>query len=197
MPRLRQAAQKFSKPSLCYVGWLAFCRFAYDLERVNFAEWLLTPVSHLILPQVMSARDIWMRVPVDHRTDEPATLSDAFNRMAQQLEQQRYDLIHANMAWISDDDYGSRSARCVAGVIGIDAWGGPLSIHRLVFLDEAGQNILEKPVQDLVPEFVPLISRASSRPYRHTEQEIEINRDGHQRTLLVRVSGQAVRMVVM
>lgn len=180
--------------SLLYwlVGLLLFLLAIWS--ALNFAEWLLTPVSHLISAAgYVSQGHLDARVPVDHRTDELATLSDAFNRMAQQLEQQRYDLIHANMAVDQRRRFTEAVLRDVsAGVIGIDGMGRLTFVNPSaeVFLDEAGQNILEKPVQDLVPEFVPLISRASSRPYRHTEQEIEINRDGHQRTLLVRVSGQ-------
>ncbi|GHD47418.1 PAS domain-containing sensor histidine kinase [Thalassobaculum fulvum] len=159
------------------------------------ADRLARPVSALIaVAERVRAGDLSTRVSPSDAVDELATLSRAFNRMTAQLESQRSELIDANQQL----DDRRRFTEAVlggvsAGVIGLDAAGNVnlpnRSAGRLLGLDL--EEAIGQPLQDLVPEFGPLIAEAKRRPWRESEDQVVVQgADDVRKTFLARIAAE-------
>lgn len=159
------------------------------------ADRLARPISALIsVAERVRAGDLTTRVSPGDAVDELATLSRAFNRMTAQLESQRTELIDANQ--LLDDRRRFTEAvlgGVSAGVIGLDPAGNVnlpnRSAGRLLGLDLEGA--IGQPLQDLAPEFGPLIAEARRRPWREAEDQVVVQGPGDQRkTFLARIAAE-------
>ena len=64
---------------------------------LNFANGLVTPITNLAnAAERVSMGDLKVRVPDNNNKDEIADLSKTFNKMTEQLDSQRNDLINTN-----------------------------------------------------------------------------------------------------
>ncbi len=160
------------------------------------ADRLARPISALIsVAERVREGDLSIRVSPVGAVDELATLSRAFNRMTAQLESQRSDLIDANQQL----DDRRRFTEAVlggvsAGVIGLDPVGNVnlpnRSASRLLALNL--DDAIGQPLQDLLPEFGPLIAEAQRRPWRENEDQIVVQgADDQRRTLLARIAAES------
>ncbi|MGE0846918.1 MAG: PAS domain-containing sensor histidine kinase, partial [Flavobacteriaceae bacterium] len=77
-----------------------------------------------------------------------------------------------------------------AGVMGIDAAGRLTLANRSAgeFLPGDRQQTIGKPIDDLMPELVPLLDKAVTQPQRVHHGQITLHRGGGDRTLSVRVA---------
>ena len=117
--------------------------------------------------------------------DEIGTLSVAFNEMAGQLERQRNQLVESNQ----QIDTRRRFSEAVLG--GVSA--GVIAISPTEIIDlsnRSAQQLLDlprdalegKPLEKVLPEFVPLLSAESE-----SRREVTLQRGNRKLTLLVRV----------
>jgi two-component system, NtrC family, nitrogen regulation sensor histidine kinase NtrY len=161
---------------------------------LSFANSLAAPISRLIgAADRVRAGDLTARVPESQDADELERLSRAFNRMAHQLGSQRAELIRANQQL----DQRRRFTETViagvsAGVIGLDAQGRITLPNRSAaeFLASAPDSLIGRPLIAVVPEMAGLLAGVAAAPDRSAEAQLEIIRDGHTHTLLVRVAAQ-------
>jgi two-component system, NtrC family, nitrogen regulation sensor histidine kinase NtrY len=160
------------------------------------ADRIARPVSALIrVAERVRAGDLSIRVSPSDAVDELATLSRAFNRMTAQLESQRAELIDTNQQL----DERRRFSEAVlggvsAGVIGLDPTGNVnlpnRSASRLLGLDL--DAAIGQPLQDLLPEFAPLIAEARRRPWRDAEDQVVVHgADDQRKTLLARIAADS------
>ncbi|MBN8891415.1 MAG: PAS domain-containing sensor histidine kinase [Rhodospirillales bacterium] len=155
------------------------------------ANQIARPVGGLIMAaERVRAGDLMVRVPEADTGDELAGLSRAFNRMTGQLAAQRTELMDA----YSQIDARRRFTEAVlsgvsAGVIGLDAEGHIELPNRaagqLLGLDLLGET--GRPLDEVVPEFAPLLDAARANPARPHTAEVQIGPPGHRRTLLLRI----------
>ncbi|TPW36385.1 HAMP domain-containing protein [Oecophyllibacter saccharovorans] len=182
------------------------------LTGLGLANRIARPISHLITAaRRISRGDLAARVPVQpsprERDDEVTTLSRAFNRMTDQLESQRSELMKA----YGQIDERRRFTETVlagvsAGVIGLD------SQEAIELPNRAASTILQKdleaaigrPLVEVVPEFGPLLEAVRRAPEQEHTAEIQIETEhapapggpgegggaGAGRTLLVRAAGE-------
>ncbi|MFN3233783.1 MAG: sensor histidine kinase, partial [Alphaproteobacteria bacterium] len=123
--------------------------------------------------------------------DEITVLSRTFNRMTEQLQSQRNELVEANKQL----DHRRRFTEAVlegvkVGVIGLNARGEvdlPNSAA-LSILSESEDGLKGKPLTQAVPEISELMTKAARSPNVLVQEEITIVRQGQPRNLLVRVS---------
>jgi two-component system nitrogen regulation sensor histidine kinase NtrY len=168
--------------------------------------------SHLVRPMGLLADaaervrsgDLSVRVAEGPPGDEVGSLSRAFNRMTSQLQSQRRELIDAN----AQLDQRRRFTELVlsgvsAGVVGVDREGRielpNRSACELLSVDLTA-HVGER-LQDLVPEMADLLDEALADPQRPVEAQINIERGGQTRNLLLRVSagrgeGEGDRFVI-
>lgn len=167
---------------------------------LNFATRLTRPISNLIdAADRVRAGDLAARVKESEQEkneDELEMLGRAFNRMTNQLETQRSDLVEANRQL----DLRRRFTEAVlagvsAGVIGLDPQ------FRLNLLNSSAAQFFQitnpealagRSLHVLAPEIQPLLEAMPPMARAH-EGQVEIRRSGQStRTLLVRITSELV-----
>lgn len=161
-----------------------------------FANRLSRPISDLAgAAERVRAGDLSARVEEGPDSDELGLLSRAFNRMADQLEGQRHELVQANRQLDERRHFIETVLGGVsAGVIGVDAEGrinlanrSACSLLAMDIDEQIGADISE-----VVPELSAMIGDAHTRPNRLVEAQISMQRVGRDRTLLVRLAADVV-----
>ncbi|GJE43453.1 Adaptive-response sensory-kinase SasA [Methylobacterium soli] len=160
---------------------------------LNFANRFVAPIRRLInaADQVASG-NFYAQVPARKADGDLAHLGESFNKMTQELRRQ-----HAGLTAASDlIDRRRRFTEAVLsgvspGVIGVDA-GGLVTIanpgaERMLGL--AGEDLIGMPLTQVVPELAPLFPEAEGRQ-RALQQQIQLTRDGRERTVTVRVTSE-------
>lgn len=161
-----------------------------------FANRLSRPISDLAgAAERVRAGDLSARVEEGPDSDELGLLSRAFNRMTDQLEGQRHELVQANRQLDERRHFIETVLGGVsAGVIGVDAEGrinlanrSACSLLAMDIDEQIGADISE-----VVPELSAMIGDADTRPNRLVEAQISMQRVGRDRTLLVRLAADVV-----
>ena len=161
---------------------------------IVFATRLVRPIGELIdAAERVRAGDLSTRVAEGAVDDEVTLLGRSFNRMTQQIEAQRAELIDAN----NQLDTRRRFTEAVldgvsAGVIGLDDQGRIYLPNRsaaaLLGIDLVAT--LGRELTEVLPEFAELFQRVRARPDRRAEGQIEVIRQSRRRTLLARISAE-------
>ena len=157
------------------------------------ARQLVTPISELIsTADRVRAGDLTARVPEAKSLEEFEFLAKSFNRMTQQIEQQRTELISANQ----QIDRRRRLTETVlkgvsSGVIGVDERGiinlanaSAASLLNTEVTELAGEQIL-----NVFPELKELLAKAYKRTGKITAEEIQIHHgEKLRRTFLFKIT---------
>ncbi|MFN7003932.1 MAG: ATP-binding protein [Roseinatronobacter sp.] len=190
----RERGQLLFQFGALYLGFALILVLAAIWLGLSFAERLARPVGRLAeaAGQVGSG-DLDVQVEVARDDDEIALLGRVFNQMTHQLKGQREALLENNRQIetrrrLFDSVLGS----VTAGVIGLDAQG------QVEFVNRAAEAMLElgalsesaAVLEDVAPEFVPLLERLRSTPSAlgRVQEELKLSRSGRLETLLVRVA---------
>ncbi len=155
---------------------------------------LATPIARLIdAAEKVRSGDLDARVDEREATDEIGTLARAFNRMTEQLGQQRRDLMGANRELDERRRFTETVLEGVsAGVIGIDRFGAVHLPNRSAceLLATSPEEMAGRPLDAVVPELGGVLEEARRRPDRLVQHEVKLARGGRPRTLLVRVAAE-------
>jgi two-component system nitrogen regulation sensor histidine kinase NtrY len=161
---------------------------------LNFANYLVAPIRRLIgAAQVVSTGNLYVQVPIRRSEGDLAQLGETFNKMTQELRTQRDDIVRARDLIDSRRRFTEAVlSGASAGVIGVDADSNITilnrSAERLIGHAEAGA--LHRPLQQMVPELVDLVTAARTGMQRLVQGQIAINRNGRERTVSVRVTSE-------
>lgn len=182
------------------------------LTGLSLANRIAKPLGHLIrAARRISRGDLAVRVPVQNagseKDDEVTALSRAFNRMTDQLESQRSELMKA----YGQIDERRRFTETVlagvsAGVIGLDSGQVVELPNRAAsaILQRDLEKTIGRPLVEALPEFAPLLEAVRRAPDHEHTAEIQIDTEnasapggpgegggaGAGRTLLVRAAGE-------
>jgi two-component system nitrogen regulation sensor histidine kinase NtrY len=156
-----------------------------------FATRLVRPISTLVnAAGRIGSGDLGTRVPEGEAGDEIGILSRAFNRMTQQIESQRNELVDANMQLEERRRFMEVVLAGVsAGVIGLDE-RGCINLPNRSASDLLATDLMDRigePIETVVPEMASLVEAARQRPSWLAESQISLVRGAETRTLLVRV----------
>jgi len=179
--------------ALVFVGIALVLLLAASWVGLLMASQLSRPLSALIAAtERVRAGDLTARVPEQGAPDEIGSLSRAFNRMTNDLEQNRRELLEANRQL----DQRRRFTEAVlegvsAGVIGLDEQGRVnlpnASASELLGL--TADRMIGQPLGEVVPEMEALLYDARHlRSGRPVESEVRLQRAKETHTLLTRVS---------
>jgi len=166
-----------------------------------FANRLSRPISDLAAAaERVRAGDLSARVAEEPNSDELGLLSRAFNRMTDQLEGQRHELVQANRQLDERRHFiETVLAGVSAGVIGLDENGrinlANKSANSLLSIDLDGE--IGNRIGDVIPEFGDLVTGAYARPNSLVEAQVSIQRDGRPCTLFVRLAADIVSAKVV
>jgi len=159
-----------------------------------FADTLVRPLRELIMAsERVRAGDLSIRVQGVDSTDEFGSLARSFNRMTNQLESQRRELIEANRQLDQRRQFTETVLSGVsAGVLGLDE-DGRVHLPNRSATDLLGRSVDElvgQPLEAAVPEMAELLESARSRQGRVVEGQVKIRRQGELRTLLARIAAE-------
>jgi len=134
--------------------------------------------------------DLTVRVPPGS-DDDLGTLARTFNRMTNQLQSQRSELLQANLQLEERRRFMETVLSGVtAGVIGLDDQGRIELPNRsaMRLLDATRESLVGNRLPDAVPEFAALFEEAAMRPTRIARGQVDIVREGGGRNLMVRIA---------
>jgi two-component system, NtrC family, nitrogen regulation sensor histidine kinase NtrY len=163
-----------------------------------FANRLVEPIRRLInAADQVSAGNLYVRVPVESKTGDLASLGDTFNNMTDTLRSQRNDLLSANDLLDSRRRFMEAVLSGVStGVIGIDEAGAVTVLNpfaeRLLAARETAP--IGKPLAEIVPELAPYLADALAGRTRLVQGQITLVRDGRERNVNVRVTSEQSSM---
>ena len=191
-----QLAEDRSRIEITFVLIFIVVTLLLLLVAVWFATRLVRPISSLVdAAEQVRAGNLGVRVPERDDDDELGSLSRAFNRMTNQLNGQREELIEANRQL----DLRRRFTEAVlsgvsAGVIGLGPDGRITLPNRSAssLLDAESEALVGKDFAATVPEMAGLLDEARQRPERLAQGQVTLVSRGSTRTLLVRVTAESV-----
>lgn len=156
-----------------------------------FATRLVGPVTALAAAaERVRGGDLSTRIEETGEGDELGSLTKAFNRMTNQLEVQRDELLEANRQLDARRHFIETVLSGVsAGVIGLDRAGRVNVANRPAseLLSQDLDTWIGRTLALLAPEMSALLTEARIRPERAAETEIDLKHGDHTRTLFVRV----------
>lgn len=168
---------------------------------LNVATDLSRPIGELIgAVEKVREGDLSARVRELPPDDEIGILSRAFNRMTDQLSDQRQELVQTNLQLDERRQFTETVLSGVsAGVIGLDRKGiinlPNLSAARLLGVKMA--DMVGKPLSEIAPEIDSLLREARKRRSKPIEAQIKLTRDGEVRTLLVAVAVEELQRKIV
>lgn len=156
---------------------------------------LSVPITNLIVAaERVRAGDYSIKVPEGMKEDEIADLSRTFNRMTQQLENQRRELMEANQLL----DERRRFTETVflgvsAGVFALNRRGEITIFNRsaqqLLGITEDATIIGNRAV-DVLPEIADMLEQAERKPEKLISQDVKVKRGEAQKTFHVRIAAE-------
>jgi two-component system nitrogen regulation sensor histidine kinase NtrY len=159
-----------------------------------FADSLVTPLRRLInASERVREGDLSTRVADMGANDELGNLGRSFNRMTDQLESQRRDLIEANRQLDQRRQFTETVLAGVsAGVLGLDQ-EARINLPNKSATELLGLSVDEligKPLDAALPEMASLLDKVRSRSRRIASGQVRIRRGAEARTLLVRIAAE-------
>ena len=154
--------------------------FVAILMGLNFANGLVTPITNLAnAAERVSMGDLKVRVPDNNNKDEIADLSKTFNKMTEQLDSQRNDLINTNNELERRIKFTETVLTGVtAGVLGLDKYGKIfLPNRRALDLLDLDKNINNSYLIDVVPEMSDMFFELKKNNQKIITKEIELIRN--------------------
>lgn len=168
---------------------------------LTVANQLVHPITLLIdAAERIRGGDLATRVDEAGVGNELGSLARAFNRMTSQLESQRRELIDTNRALDERRRFTETVLSGVsAGVVGLDAEGCVHLPNRRAseLLGFDLDRELGRPLGVVVAAMDDLVQTVKRRPDRVAQGEIQIDREGQPRTLLVRVAAERLETEVV
>ena len=180
--------------------------FAAIWVGLNLATQVSNPVSQLMMAsEKISEGDLSTRISNKSDIGEFSMLNTAFNRMTEQLEVQRKDLIQAHQ--IEDERRQFTEAvlgGVSAGVIGLDKSGNinlpNKSGAKLLGLSE--EEMMHQPLTSVIPEMADLFKMAKlskkveTNYFDQIEALIELVREGKHITLRTRITAEGSQNII-
>ena len=164
---------------------------------LSVATRLVTPISALAnAAEQVRLGDFDARVDEAASDDEIGTLSGSFNRMAEQLGEQRRELIEANRKLDRRRQFTEAVLTGVSSaVVGLDHEGrinlpNPSAAG---LLETRSDEMIGQSFADIVPEMAHLVDQAKAAPHRVAEGQVTVVRRGHRHIFLARVSSHLGR----
>jgi two-component system, NtrC family, nitrogen regulation sensor histidine kinase NtrY len=164
---------------------------------LNFANRLVAPIRRLIhATDQVATGNFYVQVPVKRGEGDLGHLGETFNKMTGELRRQHDGLTAASEVI----DRRRRFTEAVlagvsAGVIGINA-RGLITIANPsteALLGTPREELIGRPITSVLPEVTQLVQEMSEARQRLMQSQIQISRNGKERTINVRVTSEQAR----
>jgi len=161
---------------------------------LDFANRLVAPIRRLIgAANVVSTGNLNIQVPVYRSEGDLAHLGETFNKMTYELRSQHEDIVRARDLIDSRRRFTEAVlSGASAGVIGVNAEGRITILNRSAeqLIGHPESEALGKPLRDIAPELVEILSAARGSNQRLIQRQISLARNGQERNFSVRVTSE-------
>ncbi len=163
---------------------------------LNLANAIVVPLGSVIsVAEQVRSGNLSQRVPENLEVEEIAELGSSFNRMLDELNRSREQLVQANTQLDRRREFTEAVLGGVSsGVIGLDNNGKVTlpnaTAKSLLGLTDA--NMIGKRLDDIVPEFKPLLAVVGKKMRRLSEEQIVLSRGQSRLTLRARIASEIV-----
>lgn len=178
--------------AILYVGVALVVLLAALWIGIALANRFVTPIRNLMLASNRVSRgDLSSRVPVTETKGDLRELTERFNRMTEQLEQQRDALMMANETNEKRRQFTEAVVGGVsAGIVGLDPYGIITLVNATACqtFGKPERELLGEQLQKVAPELTPLLERARKVRRGQIQEQIRIGPESAQRTYQVRLT---------
>jgi len=167
--------------------------FAAIWLGLSFSRHLVAPVIEMIkAADRVRAGDLTARVEESTEQDEFGVLGKTFNKMTEQIREQRNELILTNRQLDERRRFTETVLSGVSsGVIGVDEKGiiTLANSSALGLLRQESDDLVEKDILKVLPDLGEYLAQSFDKPGKITQAEIPFLRDdGNRRTFLARIT---------
>ncbi|WP_127071044.1 sensor histidine kinase NtrY-like [Pelagibacterium lentulum] len=178
--------------TLMYVGVAFVFLLAALWIGIALANGLVDPIRNLMIASNrVSSGDLDVRLPIPGRGGDMHDLTVRFNKMTQQLRNQRDALVAASRTNDQRRQFTEAVVEGVsAGIIGLDAFGA-ITLVNARACEVLGKDELDLMNADLgkaVPELAPIIDRARSARRGRAQDQVQLATGFDRRTYQVRLT---------
>jgi two-component system nitrogen regulation sensor histidine kinase NtrY len=183
--------------SIVFVLLALMLLFAAVWYGMQFASRLVVPVTKLVnAAERVRAGDFTVRVEEGPKDDEVGTLARAFNRMTDELEKQRKDLIEANRQLDTRRRFTETVLSGVsAGIIALTrdkkiTLANPVTAPLLLLPQD---TILKgQIITDLIPELTDLFKKSDEKTNSYVQEDVTLTRSEKSHVLHVRIAVERI-----
>lgn len=178
--------------ALLYLGVALVLLVSSVWLAINFADGLVNPIRQLMVAaESVSRGDLSVQLPVRKKEGDIGALSDTFNKMTTQLNDQRRDILEVN------DQLEHRRrfietvlAGVTAGVLGISADGRVEVINRfgLSLINAREDAVVGEPLGVVIPELKDLMNSAMENDRGAYRRQISLVRRGMELTVNAQIT---------
>ena len=169
---------------------------------LSFANQLVAPIRRLIAAtDQVSSGNLYVQVPIHRAEGDLAHLGETFNKMTSELRLQQNRLIAASNLI---DERRLFTEAVLSGVpvavIGIGTKGqvtvlNPSAEKLIAANAEGAPNPVGRPIEEILPEVMPVLAEARDGLTRLVQSQIAVNRGGRDRMFNVRVTSEPAARV--
>ncbi|MEP6357075.1 MAG: PAS domain-containing sensor histidine kinase [Hyphomicrobiales bacterium] len=178
--------------ALLYLGVALVLLVSSVWMAINFADGLVNPIRKLMLAaESVSKGDLSVQVPVRKKEGDIGALSDTFNTMTMQLNDQRRDLLEVNdQLELRRRFIETVLSGVTAGVVGISANGNIEIINRFgqLLINLKEEEAVGKPVAEVIPEIAKLMKTAMAADRDSHRAQVSLVRSGMEYTVNARIT---------
>lgn len=183
--------------AVLYLGFALIVLLAAMWTAIAVADRIVRPIRLLIsAADNVATGNLNVVVPVRSADGDVGNLSRTFNKMISQIRSQRDEILEAK------DEVDDRRRFIEAVLSGVTAAViGVEDDHRITIVNPSAEHILGlsadeivgRPLEEIVPEIEQVMKEATSRPRGDFRKEINLIRNGKERTVSVQVTREEQR----
>ena len=166
---------------------------------LTFANQLVGPIRRLIrATDEVASGNLYVQVPTRRSEGDLGHLGETFNKMTMELRQQRNRLTAANT--LNDERRAFTEAVLAgvpAGVLGVDRDGvvtvSNAAAERLLNSGAEAKSLVGRRIDDIFPRLAQILAEARSMNLKSHQGQATLLRQGRERLLNVRVTGDPLR----
>lgn len=178
--------------AILYIGAALVVLLAALWIGIALANRFVTPIRNLMVASSRVSRgDLGGHVPIAGTKGDLHDLTVRFNRMTEQLRQQRQALILANETNEKRRQFTEAVVEGVsAGIVGLDPYGLITLVNATAcqIFGRSERALLGEDLENVVPELAPIVERAGKARRGQIQEQIQLGDDTGLRTYQVRLT---------
>lgn len=178
--------------TIMYVGLAVVLLLAALWIGIALANRFVDPIRNLMIASTrVRGGDLDVQVPVQDGRGDLRDLSSGFNRMTQQLKQQREALLAANEMNEKRRQFTEAVVEGVsAGIIGLDPFGTVTLVNARAceMLGRKEIDLMGERIEAAMPQLAPILERARSARRGQVRDQIHLGNETDRRTYQVQLT---------